>query len=454
MADLTLLDLLNLEDFVRDQDAYFHDAFLRELFSSKIVRSQATGKDGVRVPAFEGRLAAEAQLIARKVSAGTYRFTTYKERLILRGANREPRQISIPTVRDRLTLRAICQLLHDHIPATRGVTPHTLVKRVVAHIREGDHTASSFVRIDVENFFPSLSHVILQRELRKAGVIPLVQNLCLMAITNPTGSPSPLPDRGVPQGLSISGALAALYMLRFDEQQLRSNPSYFRYVDDILYICPTKDAETLLRTVSAKLKARGLKIHAKGVAGKTEISPVEDGVDFLGYKITRNEVSIRETSYKRMFKNLQGVLTDFKHRRDTEKTLFRLNLKITGCIVDNRRRGWMMFFSYTECLSQLKFLDIFIDRQLAKIGFPIEKRRDVKRFVKSHHEIKFNLNQTSYIPNFDQFDVNQMTMAISAMTRHTTEEIATWDIERVQREFGRVIAHEVQDLERDVGSPS
>lgn len=114
----------------------------------------------------------------------------------------------------------------------------------------------------------------------------------------------------------------------------------------------------------------------------------------------------------------------------------------------------MMFFSYTEDLSQLKFLDVFVERQLSKIGFPAERRNDIKRFVKSHHEIKFNIGQTGYIPKFDEYDVNQMSHVIAAMTRHPAEEIATWDIERIQREFGRVIAHEAQDLERDVGSPS
>lgn len=451
---LTLLDILNNLQVLRPQEQYYGEHFLRDLFGSKIAKSQATGKDGVRITAFETRLLEETQLIERKVAAEVYHFTHFKERLIPRGATRYPRQISIPTVRDRLTLRATCQLLHEHVPATRGRTPHAIIKTVVDNIREGDQTENVFLRLDVRDFFPSISHKILHRELRRVGVIPRVQSLCMAAVANPTGAQKELQKRGVPQGLSISGALAALYMQLFDEQQAKLSYAYFRYVDDILFICPATQADALFKTVSRKLSARGLKVHAKGVAGKTEISPVVGGIDFLGYRICAEKVSIRESSYKRMFTNIQSVLTDFRYRKDIERTLFRLNLKISGCIVDGRRRGWMMFFSYTECMSQLRYLDIHVSKQLERVGFPAARRSSVKRFVKSYHEIKFNLNATTYIPNFDNYDEQQMIDVISTMTGRKLEELATWDIERIVAEFGRILSHEIQDLERDVGSPS
>src|SRR5206468_8004972 len=98
----------------------------------------------------------------------------------------------------------------------------------------------------------------------------------------------------IPQGLSISTALSAIYLLRFDRLQLSRNPNYFRYVDDILLICPTKSADDQLKAIGGSLSSRGLLIHKRGVAGKTEILPVDNGVDFLGYRICIDKVSIRD----------------------------------------------------------------------------------------------------------------------------------------------------------------
>jgi RNA-directed DNA polymerase len=309
------------------QDEHFHAQHLEELFRSKIAKSQATGKDGVRIAKFQAQLAAEAAFIQRKAIGRLYKFTTFKERLILRGADREPRQISIPTVRDRLTLRALCQVLHTHSPETIGSTPHSLVDRVVKAIRSGDQSNNSFVRVDVKNFFPSISHAILDREIRHFSFSPVVQDLCMRAVATPTGANASANERGVPQGLSISGALSALYMLRFDSIQITKNSNYFRYVDDILLIENTKSADKNLKAIGRALRSRGLVIHQKGVAGKTDIKPVSDGVDFLGYRISINKVSIRQSSYRRMFKNVLKVITDYNYRNDVERLVFRLNLK-------------------------------------------------------------------------------------------------------------------------------
>lgn len=436
------------------QDDHFRVAHLKGLFQSKIARSQATGKDGIRVASFQGKLEDEASLIEKRFLSRSYRFTTYKERLILRGPSRVPRQISIPTVRDRLALRALCQVLHSFVPETRGAPPHAMVKEAVQAVRSGDQSTKVFLRIDVKDFFPSITHPILNRELRRFDLSGNVRDLCMSAIKTPTGDKEASANRGVPQGLSISGALAALYMMKFDESQRAQGRAYLRYVDDILFICEHKEAENLLQEVARKLKARGLLIHPKGVAGKTEISPVADGIDFLGYSICIEKVSIRKSSYNRMFKNLLKVITNYRYKKNVSRLLFRLNVKITGCILDEGRRGWMMFFSYTEDVSQLAFLDRFVKDQLDRVGFPTDRFVGVKKFVKSYHEIRHNLAETAYIPNFDNYNLAQKIEIIAVMTPNSEAEISNWGLEAIESEFDKIISHEVRDLERDVGNIS
>ncbi len=434
-------------------EGHFAAAHLAELFRLKIARSQATGKDGTRIGRFSEKLGDETQLIERKVLSDTYNFTTFKERLILRGAYREPRQISIPTVRDRLTLRALCQVLHTYVPKSVGPSPHSLVREVVTAIKE-DYQRHSFVRIDVKNFFPTILHHRLENELGHHGIDAKIRQLCLNAIKTPTGEKSHPNERGVPQGLSISGALASTFMLRFDLLHRKRIRHFFRYVDDILIICPTSQAKSELNFVSSSLSRRGLKAHALGTEGKTEIRQVSEGIDFLGYHISIGKVSVRESSFRRMFKNLLKVITDYRYRRDADRTLFRLNLKISGCQVDSKRRGWMMYFSQTEDLNQLQFLDRFVKQQLMRVGFPADRIAQTKTFIKSYHEIKYNLAASSYIPNFDVFTHDEKVAAIASLTDHTSAEVIAWSIENIEAEFNRLISKEIQGLERDVGSPS
>jgi RNA-directed DNA polymerase len=435
------------------QEDHFRASHLEDLFRSKIARSQATGKDGVRIAAFAENLITETRLIEQKAFSGEYRFTPYKERLILRGSGRVPRQISIPTVRDRLTLRAVCQLLHAHVSESLGNTPHALIDQVVKAVRRPESKQKCFIRVDVKDFFPSLLHDRLAQELQHFGVEQLARFLCMQAVKTATGS-GDLPERGIPQGLSISGALAAIYMIRFDRVRFRRNPTYVRYVDDVLFLSEPSSAPTELKSMTAGLRRIGLSAHKLGVAGKTEISPVLEGVDFLGYKICINKVSVRDTSYSRMFKNILKVVTDFRYRHDVRRTLFRLNLKITGCIVDNRRRGWMMFFSRTEDMSQLAFLDRFVSEQLKRVGFPEEEMKFVKTFIKSYHQIKYNLDHTSYIPDFDDLTVVQKAELVSILSGRDMNEVLSWDVDTIEQQFSRLVSREVMDLEKDVGNLS
>lgn len=434
-------------------EEFFSSDNLTELFLSKISKSQATGKDGVRVGRFTDQLEAEVKLIEKKVLNGTYSFTAYKERLLLRGADREPRQISIPTVRDRLALRALCQILHKFVPGSVGSSPHALVRQVVASIK-AESKGLSFVRIDVRNFFPSVKHAQLSKEISYHGIDGRILELCMKAVATPTGTSNEPNVRGIPQGLSVSGALAAIFMLNFDVLQRKRNSRYFRYVDDILLICPTEQATQELKFIRNALARRGLIAHDLRTKGKTDITPVAEGVDFLGYRISLQGVSIRDTSYRRMFRNILKVITDFRYRKDVNRTLFRINLKITGCIVDLKRRGWMMFFSQTENKFQLAFLDKFVNSQLRRVEFPENRINEVKTFVKSYHEIKFRLDKTNYIPNFDTYDNEQKIWTIASLLGRREEEIMAWDIELIEREFSRLVSKEIHDLEEDVGNPS
>lgn len=89
---------------------------LLRVYAEKIKNSGAIGLDRTRPAKLDAKLNGELELIIQKVHQGKYRFTAYKEKLILKGATSLPRQISIPTARDRIVLRALCECLAEVYP--------------------------------------------------------------------------------------------------------------------------------------------------------------------------------------------------------------------------------------------------------------------------------------------------------------------------------------------------
>lgn len=428
---------------------HFQENALRKLFESRIVKSRAVGLDGTRLEHFTEILASEAALIERKVISSNYNFTSYREKLILKGANRYPRQISIPTVRDRLTLRAICNALADTIPEARSSPPHSYIKNIAAEIKSSSEPCS-FLRVDVRDFFPTILHDRLIEQLLSHGIEPFLTDLVSAAIKNKTGNKSSARDQaiGVPQGLSISNILSSVYMLELDKSEAKIG-GYHRYVDDILIIAPTHLITARYKQLHSSLMKIGLTPHTLGVAGKTEIKRVVEGIDYLGYHLTPPKISVRTSSYNRMFANLSKVFTLYKYRKNLNQFLFKLNLRITGCVVDGKRKGWLMFFSQTDNLSQLRYLDHFVAQQCNRYSIDTSKF-DISRFIKTYHEIRYKGAESGYIPNFDQYTLDKQYELINVLTGTSVEELSSRSIEDTDRVFKELVAHEVTNLEIDV----
>lgn len=424
----------------------FSAAWLKSLYYAKVARSRAVGKDGIRPSMFAAALDAECELISSKVNEGSYRFTNYREKLIARGAKRPPRQISIPTIRDRLALRGALEFLKAHFPESQPRPPHLYIKEIKGYLGSA-RQHSSFLRMDIQDFYPSLRHDLLAVALRQSKMPDSVINLIMSAVSTRTGGHGQkCPDKGVPQGLSISNALASIYMVEFDKIA-SSEIFYRRYVDDVLVIDHSERIFKTYQALWAGLNNIGLSSHPMGSPDKTETKTLAEGVQYLGYEVTPNGVSVRASSVARMFSNIAKVLTCFKYKKTQDKHLFRLNLKISGCIINNARRGWLMFFSQTDNVSQLAYLDSWLEKAIS----PFEIDRNlVKKFKKAYYEIKYNLLASDYIPNFDKYDINQKKEVIAILTGRSAEVIGAMDVVAIDYEFNRLIGKEVSELERDL----
>jgi RNA-directed DNA polymerase len=397
------------------------------VYSEQISKTAAVGIDRINRHAFESRLTEEIGVIWNKANNGTYRFSQYKERLISKGAEKPPRVISIPTFRDRIVLRALCEVFQNIFEDSIS---QKIPQMVIADIKQAISTGeySHFIKVDVEKFYPSIDHGLLIHKLkgkiRKESILKLIHD----AISNAT---VPFADKqkcrvskGVPQGLSISNILAEIYLNDFDKvMQANENYAYFRYVDDVLVLCKS-DPESSFKEIADQLKNKyKLTVHPlAGAESKSRIGAIDEPFSFLGYQFLSRRALVKKESVARLEDSLANIFTTYKYRLTAIKQtsldkksreqrletanailMWRLNMRITGCVFENARKGWVFYFSQIDeaSIQQLWKLDKTVKNLFCRFGVAPGPRK-VKTFVRTFFEARCKQPTASgYIPNFD-----------------------------------------------------
>ncbi|MEJ8303930.1 reverse transcriptase domain-containing protein, partial [Saccharibacillus sacchari] len=376
----------------------------------KVAHKCSPGIDRINKASFEKRLDEYTNIISRKVLNGTYEFIPYKEKLISKGYGKSPRQISIPSIRDKVTLCLLNEILTKSF---ENEVSNKIIQTLVDELKQeiNSYNYNFFIKIDIKEFFSSISHPeilkLISKRIRKKSILELIEK----AIKTPTLS---FPTKetidnkiGIPQGISIASILANIYLSDIDKTYSIDNKEfkYFRYVDDILILCNDKNYEGIRERIFSKLKALDLSVSCH----KYKESSIYDGFSYLGYSFEiLNEKSgdygftVRKESVKKFEDSLVKIFSEFKFskNKNSEKFLWRINKKITGCIFDKSKYGWLFFYSQIDDLPLLYHLDWFIQKLCDQFEIDNNIRHNIKRFVRTFHEVKFNLNSTNYIPNF------------------------------------------------------
>ena len=143
----------------------FTSASLKELYITKVGIDPTPGLDKISGSKFEASLDDNIEVIIRKTRNRTYQFTCYRQKLLSKGKDSKPREICMPTVRDKLTLSALSNILDDVFGAA-CVTPQPqqLIDAVRQQVLEGPFDA--FVKIDISGFYSSIDHKKLMRAVR------------------------------------------------------------------------------------------------------------------------------------------------------------------------------------------------------------------------------------------------------------------------------------------------
>ncbi len=434
-----------------DFNRLFKKVSLKETFISSIKKNSPPGIDGINKSQFEDNIDANISIINNKVLNGTFVFSKYLEKLLLKGRGKCPRIISIPTIRDKIVLKSLSLILANIYSAK--VSPlHQIISNISKDVILSG-TYDSFIRLDIINFYPSIQHDTLLKELSKKIKRVQIINLLKDAITQctVTKSSSNGSDKekiGIPQGLPISNILANAYMTTIDKKFITiSNIKYYRYVDDILILCKKNKICKITELINKELGNVGLSIHPVGHE-KFSAGDILAGFSYLGYTFNNSIITIRKQSIDKHRESIVNTLTQYKYskKKDIEILKWALNIRITGGLLNNERYGWLFFYSQINDLKLLASLDHFVAKQLKR--FNIESCDvNIKKYLRSYHEINNNLRNSKYIPNFDSYSDQERRLLLTKIFKFNTDSLNESQVEKI---FSMKLFRRLKQLEKDL----
>jgi hypothetical protein len=392
----------------------------------------------------------QLEVVSRKALVGKYKYTKYRLKLVSKGRGKIPREISIPTIRDRVALKALCGFLNQTFVGDVGFDlPQNVVRGVKSALDSGKYSA--FIKLDVEQFYPSIDHdVLMQRLKSKISTQEILDQIALAYSTPTVEKPSEggKNEKGVPQGLSVSNILAAVYLSDVDKKFGARDFAYFRYVDDVLILCRREEAKKIADEVIEEFGRIRLSIHKPdGMSEKSKIGELGTGAfGYLGYRFEDGRTTVRQESVERLRESLTAIFTAYRYskRKDQEFLKWRLDLRIGGCIFENKRKGWLFFFSEIDDLNLLHGLDHFVRQLCKRFGVAITP----KSFVRSYYQIKHRIHETRYIPNFDAYSVAQMKEVLEEVFDYKDLDKKT--DRQIEFFFKKKLSKQVRDLEEDL----
>ena len=362
--------------------------------------SQAIGIDGISKEKYNSILDEEIDIIMRKIENESYDFSYYKQKLLIKSIDKT-RELSIPTLRDKIVLKYLFTIILDKFSDDIKEIPslHTMIK----DIKTSRDDFECYLKVDIQTFFPTIDHTILLEKLTTKINDAKIISLISKAIKQSTVSlDTPSNQRvkynnttGVPQGLSISGVLADIYLAELAQKyNSNENIKFYKFVDDILIFCHEEDVDFLMQELTKDFKEIKLTIHDfKENSHKSSIGNIKERFEFLGYAFEDAKTTVRESSKQKIFTNLSKLFSLYKHKKYKKKEFYmRLNIKITGCVVHGKRYGWIHFFSFINDQELLFVLDRFVEKNCETLNLEYTK---VKHFSRAIYEIKNP--QSSYI---------------------------------------------------------
>jgi RNA-directed DNA polymerase len=325
-----------------------------------------------------------------ELKARTFRPLPVKERMIPK-AGGKLRRLGIATARDRVVQASLKLVLEpifeaDFKPCSYGFRPNRRAHDAIAEIRQlAAHRYEWALEGDITACFDEISHSVLMDRVRaRVGdrrVMGLVKAFLKAGILGEDGVERET-ITGTPQGGILSPLLSNIALSILDEhfaqaweamgtpnqrhrRRAKGLSTYrlVRYADDfVVMVAGTKDhAEALLPEVAEVLGLMGLRLSE----AKTRIAHIDEGFDFLGWRIQRHQKrgTVKSFVYtypaKKALASIVSKVRALTHRSSPHPTLAALIHRLNSVL-----RGWCAYFRYGVSSATFGYLAQFTWRRV------------------------------------------------------------------------------------------
>ena len=324
-------------------------------------KGAAGGIDGVTIQEFEEDKIKQIKLIQEELQNGTWKPQPYLQIAIPKTKDpNEKRILGMAVVRDKIVQQAIRKIVEPRferlfLPNSFAYRPRKgalrAIKWVIRQCGNKDYLYA--LRLDVDNYFDEIDHVILQQRLTAIGVDNELIRLLMLSVKMGRVKQSGVwsePTKGIPQGAVISPLLANLYLHSFDQFAVSKGLPYVRYGDDFVILCQTNAQAEEIKDKAQEYLCTKLKLSLNTPA----CSAVSEGFDFLGVTIKGQNVFITD-----------------KKKEELEKQILGLFFGPEG-FVPKSQKTWEGFRNYYAKLLSQQDLESFDATLVKRIVFAIE----------------------------------------------------------------------------------
>jgi group II intron reverse transcriptase/maturase len=258
---------------------HIDERWLREAYE-RTRKDGATGVDGQTATEYAANLEDNLRTLLNRAKTGdTYRAPPVRRVYIPKADGKKLRPLGIPTFEDKVLQRAVVMVLEpvyeqSFLDCSYGFRPgrgaHDALETVRNHLMEMG--GGWVLEADIESFFDSVDHGLLQQMLRQRvsdGVVVRLIGKWLNAGVMEEGRIY-RPDAGTPQGGVVSPLLANVFLHEvldrwFEEQvvpRMRGPAHIVRYADDFVMVFKTEeDARRVMDVLPKRFGRYGLRLH-------------------------------------------------------------------------------------------------------------------------------------------------------------------------------------------------
>ena len=291
----------------------------------------------------------------------------------------EYRLLGIPTIYDRVCQQALLNRLEPIFEplfddANFGYRRRRSTKDALRKIwKEIDGGREWIVDADLRDFFGSVDHekllTLVAQQVADGRVLRLIRAM-LKAGSYGKGRLFPT-ERGTPQGGVVSPLLSNILLTPFDREMRRKGYQLTRYADDWVVTCKTAaEARAAIDAALQILKQLGVELHPQ----KTRIVHVQQGFEFLGYKIKRGQKKLRLPESKIRSQLRRGALYAYPREKSIrrfmdqvrQRTKRNVPLKTKELIeeLNPLLRGWGEYYKRAHVRRLFHRLDGWIVRRI------------------------------------------------------------------------------------------